>query len=221
MQSQYSQLASELGMSKEEADPFLDLLAEQALREGEYMMESMKKERDGEDLQQRQRAQMEQHKKLMEQQEKERRQFLGEERFQKWTEYVNSAGARELVSELRTQLAMSTSPLREEQIKPLVKALAAEQQRHQAERTQNYNEFQFTDETPMAERVAYMERRAELVKQSVALSSEAGAMHLDSTQQRILDDLLERQSEEARFEIASWRAFWEAEQRQKAASRSR
>ena len=37
-------------------------------------------------------------------------------------------------------------------------ALAAQQQRHQAERTQNYNEFQFTDEAQMAQRVTYMER---------------------------------------------------------------
>jgi hypothetical protein len=210
VRSQYPQLASELGWPEEEADSFLDFLAEQGVREAESMMNAG----DVKDMGQRYNA-------FLEQQEKEKRKFLGEQRFQKWTEYVNSASVRELVSELRTQLATSSSPLREEQIKPLTTALVDEHQRHSAERTQNYDASQFTDETPTAERVAYMERRAELVKQSVARSREAGAMVLDSTQQRILDELLARQREEARLEVVSWRAFWEAEERQKAASRSR
>lgn len=210
LQPQYPRLASELGLSKEEADRFLDLLAEQSLQEGE----SAAKEKPGEDPQPRRKA-------LFERQEQERRQFLGEQRFQAWNEYVKSAGARALVSELRTQLATSSSPLREEQIKPLVKALAAEQQRHWAERQENYGNAQFNDETPEAERVAYMERRAELVERSVARSQEAGAMYLDSTQQRIFDAMLERQSERARAEVVSWRAYWEAEQRQRTAPGSR
>ena len=203
LRSEYPQLAAELGLSKEEGDRFLDLLSEQSLRESE----SATKEQPGEDVQQRRR-------KLFEQQEQERKAFLGEQRFQLWTEYVNSAGARGLVSQLRTQLATSTSPLREEQIKPLVKALAAEQQRHWAERQENYSaSAQQTEEMPVADRVAYMERRAELVEQSVARSREAGAMYLDSTQQRILNAMLETQSERARAEVASFRAFWEAEKR--------
>jgi hypothetical protein len=203
LRSEYPQLAAELGLSKEEGDRFLDLLSEQSLRESE----SATKEQPGEDVQRRRR-------KLFEQQEQERREFLGEQRFQLWTEYVNSAGARGLVSQLQTQLATSTSPLREEQIKPLVKALAAEQQRHWAERQENYSaSAQQTEETPVADRVAYMERRAELVEQSVARSREAGAMYLDSTQQRILNAMLETQSERARAEVASFRAFWEAEKR--------
>lgn len=69
---------------------------------------------------------------------------------------MNSTGARALVRELRTQLATTSSPLREEQAKPLVKALAAEQQRHWAEREQNHAG---TDASaPVAERVAYMDR---------------------------------------------------------------
>ena len=38
-------------------------------------------------------------------------------------------------------------------------------------------------------------------------------MYLDSTQQRILDTMLERESERARVEVVTLRAFWEAEQR--------
>lgn len=210
MQSRYPGLASELGLSKEEADRFFNLLAEQSLQESE----SAWKKQPGEDPQQQRRA-------LAERQEQERRQFLGEQRFQAWTEYVNSSSARALVGELRTQLATSSSPLRDEQVKPLVKALAAEHQRHWAERTQNHASFESNELTPAAERVAYMERRAELVEQSVARSREAGAMYLDSTQQRTLDALLERQSERARADVVTWRAFWEAEERQRTVPRSR
>jgi hypothetical protein len=205
MQSQYPGLASELGLSKEEADRFFNLLAEQSLQESESASNKL----PGEDMQERRRA-------LAERQKQERRQFLGEPRFQAWTEYVNSSSARALVGELRTQLATSSSPLREEQVKPLVKALAAEHQRHWAERTQNHASFEANELTPAADKVAYMERRAELVEQSVARSREAGAMYLDSTQQRTLDALLERQSERARAEVVTWRAFWEAEERQRA-----
>ena len=210
LQTEHPQLAAELGLSKDEVDRFLDLLAEQSVRE----YESAIKEQPGEDVQQR-------RKKLLEQQQQERREFLGEQQFQRWTEYVNSAGARGVVSQLRTQLATSSSPLHEGQIKPLVKALAAEQQRHWAEREENHSSAQWTDETPLAERVAYMERRAELVEQSVARSREVGAMYLDSTQQRIFAAMLEAQSERARAEVVSFQAFWEAEQRARAAPAAR
>ena len=49
-----------------------------------------------------------------------------------------------------------------------------------------------------------MERRAELVEQSVARSREVGAMYLDSTQQRIFAAMLEAQSERARAEVVSF-----------------
>ena len=211
LQPEYPQLAAELRMSKEEAERFFDLLAEQKLRENESAMDM------------RQPSQYEEwRKKLNEQQKQERREFLGEQRFQLWTEYVKSAGARALVNELRTQLATTSSPLREDQVKPLVKALADEQQRHSAEREQNYgNAGQWTDDTPAADRIAYMERRAKLIQESNERSREAGEMYLDSIQQETLDAMLEKQSERTRAELVSWRAFLEAEERQKRAPGSR
>jgi hypothetical protein len=209
LKPQYPELAAELGLSQDEADRFLDLLAEQSLRDSESAME----EKPGEDPQQRIR-------KRHEQAENERRAFLGEERFRAWTEYVNSAGARALVSDLRAQLATSSSPLREDQSKPLVKALAAEHQRHWAERQQNYSSAVWT-EKPVAERIAYMERRAALIEESLERSREAGAMYLDSEQQRRFDEMLDRQRERARAEFELWRASLEAEKRGKAAAGSR
>jgi hypothetical protein len=207
LQSQHPRLAAELGLSKDEEERFLDLLAEQSLRETEMM----RKQLPGD--------QQEWRKKLFAQQEQVRREFLGGQRFELWREYVNSAGARSLVSELRTQLATTSSPLREEQIKPLVKALAEEQQRHWAEREENHANSD--PAAAIAERVSHMERRAKLIEESMARSSEAGAMYLDSTQQRILDAMLARRSERARAEVVEWRAFWEADERARAAPGSR
>ena len=107
LQSEHPRLASELGLSKKELDGFLDLLAEHGLQENDSDALSQ----SGEDYQARRKA-------LSEQQDKERRQFLGEQRFKTWTEYVQGAATRELVGRLRTQLSTSTSPLSEDQIKP-------------------------------------------------------------------------------------------------------
>jgi hypothetical protein len=137
---EYPQLAADLGLSTDEAERFLDLLAEQSLRETE---EEMK--RPVGDVQERRR-------KLFEQQEQERQAFPG---------------------------------------------------------------------APVAERVAYMERRARLVEESMARSKEAGAIYLDPTQQRILDAMLDRQSKRARAEVASWQTFWEADERARVAAESR
>jgi polyhydroxyalkanoate synthesis regulator phasin len=123
LQRGYPQLVAELGLSSDEAERFIDLLAEQRLRESEQDM----KERSSRD-----HAQW--RKELYAQFDKERRALLGEERFRVWTEYLQSTQARAMVSDLRTQLAITSSPLREEQVKPLVKALATEHARHAAER---------------------------------------------------------------------------------------
>ena len=212
MQRGYPQLVAELGLSADEAERFLDLLAEHSLRENELAM----KEQPGQNPMNRRRE-------LYEQAEKERRAFLGEERFRTWVEYQNSTGARGLVNELRTQLATTSSPLREEQVKPLVKALATEHQRHAAERQENYQSEtfggQWTEETPASQQIAYMERRAELIEESLDRQQEAAEMHLDSVQQRQFNDMLDRQREEARVDLASWRAHLEAEERRRARSR--
>ena len=205
VQRGYPQIIAELGLSKDEAERFLDLLAEQSLRETESAIEKQ----PGDNLQQR-------WKQLQERADKERREFLGEERFRTWTEYVNSASARGFVNDLRTELATSSSPLRDEQIKPLVKALATEHQRQWAARWENRGNGEWTDETPLSERLAHMERRAALIEESLDRQQEVGVMNLDSVQQRQFNAMLDRQREQARADLASWRAFLEAEERRRA-----
>jgi hypothetical protein len=204
LQRGYPQLVEALGLSPDEAERFLDVLTEQSLRETE--LEMKKQPRDP----------MQLRRELYAQAENERREFLGEERYRAWLEYVNSSGARGLVNELRTQLATTNSPLREDQVNPLVKAIAKEQARHTAERRANHAGAQWTTETPPSEQIAYMERRNALIEETLQRQQEAGEMYLDSTQQRLFNAMLDRQREEARVELASWRAELEAQQRRRA-----
>lgn len=216
LEPQRADIASAVGLSPDETDRFLELLAEHSIRDSEYRT---KDEIAGDDQNSEQwrRKNRERHDQLR----YERRAFLGEERFRRWTEYVDSASARAEVRELRAQLATSTSPLRDDQATPLIAALAAEQQRHTAERQQHHGGEQWTDETPAAERIAYMERRAELIEESLERSREAGAMHLDSEQQRHFNETLERRREQARAELEMWRASLKAEKRLRTATGSR
>ena len=175
--------------------PGLDLLAEQSLRE----RESATKVQPGDDVQQW-------RTKLSEQQEQERRAFLGEKRFQAWTEYVQGAGARRLVSELRTELATSSSPLSEVQIKPLVKALAAEQQRSWAERQENHSGLEWTDETPVAEK-GRVHGTTRQVGRGIPGSIEGGAIYLIPPSSGFSTRCSKGRAN-AHAEVVSWRASW-------------
>jgi hypothetical protein len=207
LQRDYPQLVAALGLSGDEAERFLDLLAEQTVREYERAM----KQQSGQDS-------MQWRRELSEQAEKERRAFLGEERFRTWVEYVNSANARAIVSQLRTELATSSSPLREDQVKPFVKALASEHQRHAAERQENYQvetsrNGVWTEATPAAQQIEYMERRAALIQESLDRQQTVGEMYLDSVQQREFNAMLDRLREQARVELESYQAQLEATER--------
>jgi hypothetical protein len=212
LQRGYPQLVAELGLSAGEAERFLDLLAEQSLGESEQGM----KERSGPDYAQWSRE-------LHAQFDKERHAFLGEERFRTWTEYVQSTRARAMVSDLRTQLATTNSPLREEQVKPFVKALASEHARHAAERQENYQAENaggsgWTEATPASQQIEYMERRDALIQASLDRQQEMGETYLDSVQQREFNAMLDRQRERARVELESFRAQAEATERNRSRS---
>jgi hypothetical protein len=213
LRREHAQVVAEMGLSPEETERFLDLLAEQSVRENERAM----KQQSGQDY-------ARWKSEIDAQAEKERRAFLGEERFRTWTEYVKSTQARALVSELRTQLATTDSPLREEQVKPFVKALASEHERHHAERKENYEaetgrNGQWTEETPADQQIEYMERRAALIQASLDRQQEAAEIYLDSTQQREFKGMLDRRREQVRIEVESFRAQLEAAARVRSRSR--
>lgn len=129
-----------------------------------------------------------------------------------------------MVSDLRTQLATTNSPLREDQVKPLVKALATEHARHAAERRENYQAETnggtgWTEATPASQQIEYMERRDALIQASLDRQQEAAEMYLDSVQQREFNAMLDRQRARARVELEEFRAQAEATERNRSRSR--
>lgn len=202
------ELAEALNLSPDEADRFLNLLADEVLREQEQ--EGVYGEKKLTDL-----AQPERRRKGDERQrqiEAERADLLGELRLQEWKKYQQSKAARAQVRELRSNLGASAFPLRDDQVEPLIASIAAEQQRHQADRAKLHGASAWTDDTTEAERLDYMEQRKELIDESLTRTYEIARAHLDSTQLRRFNELLERDRNRARIELELWRAQAKLEQ---------
>lgn len=125
MQHMYGDLESMLGLSREEADRVLDVLAEQQLRSMEqqrpWTMDGSRP--DEATIREQQRVFADMKRKN----DAELEQVLGS-KYGEWESYQQSMGARSQVTQLRQVLATSDEPLRQDQIKPLVAAIAREQQ---------------------------------------------------------------------------------------------
>jgi hypothetical protein len=125
MQRMYADLEPLLGLSKDESDRLLDVLAEQSIRSMEQrpMLPSL----DGGPLDQN--AVLEQQRLHQEQRrnnEAEIAAALGP-KYNQWQEYQNNSWARSQVMQLRQTLSSTNEPIRSEQVKPLVEAIAREQ----------------------------------------------------------------------------------------------
>jgi hypothetical protein len=123
MQQHYADLESLVGLTKEEAEQVLDVLAEQSIRN----MEQRPMFADGNppneaDMQERRRAFEEQRRKN----ESEIAAVLGS-KYGDWQQYQQNGWARSQVTNLRQALSTGNEPLRQDQIKPLVEAIAREQ----------------------------------------------------------------------------------------------
>lgn len=125
MQHMYGDLEMMLGLSHEEAQRVLGVLAEQQLRSMEqqrpWAMDGSRP--DETQLREQQRV----FQELKRTNDAELAQVLGS-KFSEWESYQQSMGARSQVTQLRQVLATSDEPLRQDQIKPLVAAIAREQQ---------------------------------------------------------------------------------------------
>ncbi len=125
MQQQYADLAPLLGLSQEESDRLLDVLTEQSLRNQEHrpMLADFSNEPPSE-------AEMIERRRVFEEQrrnnESEIAAVLGS-KFSDWQQYQQNGWARSQVTQLRQALSSGDEPLRQDQIKPLVEAIAREQ----------------------------------------------------------------------------------------------
>ena len=118
-------LQRELGLSDEQYERFLELQAEQQLR-GQEMVDPYMFTASSADHADAEAAAQEQMRKFQELQtnnEKELSSLLGEQKYRAYQEYQRTAGARGEVNSLNVALAEAGVPLREEQIKPLIRAI--------------------------------------------------------------------------------------------------
>jgi hypothetical protein len=127
MKRMYSDMEIMLDMSKEEVDRVLDVLAEQQVRSMEQQRPFLAPP-DGSPPDEA--AIREHHRALQEIQRKNEAELSAAmgSKYRDWQQYQQTMGARQQVMRLRETLAGSNEPIRQDQIKPLVQAMAREQQ---------------------------------------------------------------------------------------------
>jgi hypothetical protein len=129
MKHMYGDMESLLDLSREEAQRVLDVLAEQQLRSMEQRplmapMDGSPPDQAAMSEQQRNFAEMKRRN------DAELAAVLGP-KYSEWQDYQQNTWSRSQVTRLRESLAGSDEPLRQDQLKPLVQAMAREQQQIQ------------------------------------------------------------------------------------------
>jgi hypothetical protein len=178
-----------VNVQPDEASRLFDLLARQQLDEVELELHKV--------------APSERRKAFETQRQANRSELaalLGDARMAEWDRYVNSLGARAQVRELRMLLAESDYPLRSYQYEPMVAALAAEQERHDAERAQLHGSQRDPNNPTHEEVIEYMGKRLDLIEASLARRRQVAQSHLDSEQLRRYESMLELERRRARVD---------------------
>lgn len=136
--------------------------------------------------------------------------LLGEAKLQEFKDYQRTEGARVQVNQLRQLLAGSGEPLTAEQSQPLVKALAAEQDRSQQD-MQTVFHSAGNGRLSTEEQARRVETNLEQTLQAHRRLHDAASQYLTSTQLDQLDRLLKQRSDMQRINLRMLRARAEAE----------
>jgi len=187
-------LATALNLQPNEAAHLLDLLAKQEIDERLYDMLDSDRVREmlanngGRLTDEEARTRLEQRAERRRQVEAERAALIGDVKLAEFNEYVKAFPARAEVRELQTMLAETTYPLRSDQVTPMIAALAAELQRHEAERSRLYDGAK-NPPTP-EETIQYMHERLKLIEQSLQRRHQLATAYLDTEQIKRYDEML-------------------------------
>ena len=198
IERQYPDLAAALNLSPDDANRLLDLLTRQAMSQREYELKLQ--EQGGLPDEAAVRARQRQNEERRKAVEAERAALLGDAKLRELNQYLESLGARAQVRELRTMLAESDFPLRRDQVAPLVESLAAEQQRHTAEREKLYNSTRNPTNAAPEEVIRYMGQRMDLIEQSLERRRKAASLYLDPEQQKRYDEMLGQERKRAQID---------------------
>jgi hypothetical protein len=160
MRRMYGDMETMLDLSKEEAERVMDVLAEQQVRSMEQ------RPHFGMDGTQPDQAAIREQQRVFEEtrrkNETELAAALGS-KYGEWQEYQQSMWSRSQVMRLKETLAGSDEPLRQDQVKPLVQALAREQQQMQTNgmRGGQYARGPSTPENQLRMQEEWLERTAQ------------------------------------------------------------
>jgi hypothetical protein len=199
----YPDLRAALRLQPDEAEQLMDLLARQQLQQMDLRPPFAAAEGPPDE------AAMRQWRQQAEQQQRERETqiaaLLGAAKLQEWKDYQSSLGARMQVRELRTMLDGSVSPLREDQVQPLVNALASEQQRRNQDMQAEFPGRNARASEP-AQRLSFMEQNLERTEQYHGRLHDAAAPYVSNDQLKRFDELLNQQVEMQRVSLKMMRA---------------
>jgi hypothetical protein len=221
MQSQnYPDLAKTLGISAEQADQMLTLLAEQQIRMQETGPAPSFMEGPPD------RAAMDEMRRKAEQtrrtNEAELANLLGQEKMQEWNDYQKTLGTRMQVKQLGNTFAAKGAPLTDEQARQLVQTLAAEQQRNVREASNAARLSSFssrpggalgTNMVSAATSLEMQERHLELTAQQNQRMRDAAASILTAEQLSLFEEEQNSQLQMQRAMLRMARAQADAEAR--------
>jgi hypothetical protein len=140
MRHSYPGVAEDLGLSREQVDEFFGLLAEHQMRQQDdpaFMGFDFETPPTAEAM----RAQQLKFQERQKANEAELAALLGPQKMQAWKEYQSTLGVRHQLNQMRQTLSSRGLPLQEEFSKPMLKAMAEEQQRAMSEWRSGENRF--------------------------------------------------------------------------------
>jgi hypothetical protein len=187
MRRTFHDVGEALDLSPKEESQLITLLAEHELRSAENPPELP--------LVNAQAALQEEMQRRDNEKEKAVAEFLGEARYPRWEDYLQSFGVRGQFQRLRSELAGSPAALREDEAQLLLAALIAENKALSANRTPAVS----TGMEGMKERVALWERAEKTTEEYVRRMRLAAAPYLSLPEQiEQFDEILDKRLEEVR-----------------------
>jgi hypothetical protein len=180
----YTDVAEELGLTEQEVEQLFDLLAERQVGGNLPVMAGPDGRVDQQAMEEASRMRRDAQRK----QEEALQALLGPARQPKWQEYQLSLSARSRATQMSGMLASSGHPLSETQLRPLTKALIAEEK--YVRDTQGGNRMQPVNaESAMRVQEESINRQEESNRRYL----EVAAAHMTARQLSLVKEVLEQQ----------------------------
>jgi hypothetical protein len=189
-------LARELGLSDEEYERLLALQAEHQLRSTELIDPFVTAEGRAD------AAAWQEHSRkiqdLQQRNEQEMKALLGEQKYRDYYEYQQSAGARAEVMQLNMTLAEAGMAMREDQMKPLIRAINESQMQmsRDAMKSQQFLAGSLSQNSPTVS-IDFQQRQLDLMREHSKRIRNAAARVLSQEQ---VDVLMEQQEDRLRMQ---------------------